>query len=69
MSIPAFTAEASLGKPTESYVLRSDAPATTGKVEPQGLWVTQWGDIIYCYNEGGFSGCTTVGHVRQHVLF
>jgi|HubBroStandDraft_2_1064218.scaffolds.fasta_scaffold655056_2 hypothetical protein len=33
-----------------------------GKVVPQGFIVTPGGDVYYCYNEGGFSGCFKIGH-------
>ncbi|HEV2177601.1 MAG TPA: hypothetical protein VGW33_10445 [Terriglobia bacterium] len=69
MSAPGFTAEASLGKIRENYVPTSRTQAETGGVQPQGIWVTQWGDIIYCYDEGGFSGCTTVGHIHRFTAF
>lgn len=35
MRLPEFTAEASLGKVEESYILTSEAPAETGRVLPQ----------------------------------
>jgi len=68
MRLPEFTAEASLGKIREGYLLASKALAATGSVVPQGLWVTPWGDIVYCYNEGGFSGCFTI-HKAVNRLF
>ena len=68
MIIPGFTAETSLGKVMGSYVLTPGAQAETGGVAPQGLWVTPWGDLIFCYNEGGFSGCFTI-HKHSYTLF
>ncbi|HXW13179.1 MAG TPA: hypothetical protein VEN79_01615 [Terriglobia bacterium] len=37
MTMPRFTAEASLGKRIESYVLPPKAPAETGRVLPQHI--------------------------------
>lgn len=66
MTIPGFTAEASLAKTMQHYVLASGAAAEAGRVLPQGLFVSPNGDLIYCYNEGGFSGCFTV---RRHIAY
>ncbi len=68
MSMPGFTAETSLGNIMRSYILTSRAQAETGGVAPQGLIVTPWGDLVYCYNEGGFSGCFTI-HRHSYTLF
>lgn len=64
MSMPGFTAETSLGKMRDSYVLTTEARAETGRVLPQGFHVTPNGDLIFCYNEGGISGCFTI---HRHV--
>jgi len=57
MTIPGFTAEASLGTPKEDYALTTAATRKTGMVLPQGYVHTPGGDTYYCYNEGGYSGC------------
>lgn len=51
MRLPEFTAEASLGKKSEHFVLSSRSEAEAGRVLPQGYYVRQSGDgvdIVYC---------------------
>ena len=61
MSMPEFTAEASLGKIKESYTLTLGFGAAGGKVLPQGFCLPDEGGITcyQCWDEGGFSGCIT----------
>jgi hypothetical protein len=63
---PGFTAEASLGKLTKDYVLRSEDRRHDGSVRPQGLFVDRNGNIWYCDD---VVGCTQVGHIFRPVLF
>jgi hypothetical protein len=60
MRLPEFTAEASLGKIEEPYISTSGTTAEAGRILPQGYVHTPGGGLIYCYNEGGFSGCFTI---------
>jgi hypothetical protein len=63
MSMPGFTAEASLAKAEQHYSHAAGAGAAeAGMVRPQGLSVRN-GHLIYCYDEGGFSGCVDLGRV------
>jgi hypothetical protein len=51
MRLPEFTAEASLGKISEDYVLSLGAKEEAGRVLPQGYYVRQSRDgvdIVYC---------------------
>jgi len=68
MKIPGFTAQASLGKTKEHYDLTSGTTVAAGKIVPQGFINTPNGDLVYCYNEGGFSGCFTVMHHHAYTL-
>ena len=60
---PGFTAEASLAKTAQHYGLGPAGTAGAGRVIPQGLFVNPGnGHLIYCYDEGGFSGCVDLGY-------
>jgi hypothetical protein len=68
MSMPGFTAEASLAKAEQHYSHAAGAGAAeAGMVRPQGLSVRN-GHLIYCYDEGGFSGCVDLGYVGPRTL-
>jgi hypothetical protein len=67
MRMPGFTAEASLAEKLH-YLLAVKPAAEGGKVVPQGLYVNGAGHLIYCYNEGGFSGCIDFGRVGARTL-
>ncbi len=61
MSMPGFTAEASLAKAEQHYSQTAGAGSgEAGRVVPQGLHVVN-GHLWYCYDEGGFSGCVDLG--------
>jgi hypothetical protein len=68
MRLPQFTAEASLAKTTQRYILAAGAAAETGKVIPQGYQIRYYGDggydIYYCFDEGGSGGCFRVAHIN-----
>ena len=53
MRLPEFTAEASLGKTRESYILTSGTEAEAGRVLPQAV-------ISHCWTADGYSGCFTL---------
>ena len=59
MRMPGFTAEASLRQATTGYWAEA-VSLEAGRVLPQGLFVNLHGDLIYCFDEGGFSGCFTI---------
>jgi len=65
MRLPNFTAEASLGETKKQYTLCSRIEAEAGKVVPQGYILSPNGDLWYCYDEGGFSGCFQIGSGRR----
>lgn len=71
MSIPGFTAEASLGKIRESYALTLGLTAETGKVLPQLFCLPdEGGTTCYqCWDEGGFSGCISFRSRLRRVQF
>jgi hypothetical protein len=63
MRMPGFTAEASLAKTKQHYALAAAPRADAGRVVPQGLFVNPTNHhLIYCYDEGGFSGCVDLGY-------
>ena len=63
MRMPGFTAEASLVKTKQRHALAPVAAANAGRVVPQGLFVNPSNHhLIYCYDEGGFSGCVDLGY-------
>jgi hypothetical protein len=55
MTIPGFTAEASVGKVKESYFLTSEAPAESGMVLPQCMRIWTGRDFIWvgCFYKTG----------------
>jgi hypothetical protein len=55
MTIPGFTAEVSLGKPRESYILTPEASAENGMVLPQLLrpGCICWGEVPGYPGSGG----------------
>ncbi|GEM_PF-4915132 len=59
MSMPGFTAETSLGKMKDSYVLTLKLATESGKVLPQLFCRSDEGGTtcFQCWDEGGFSGC------------
>ncbi len=59
MTMPRFTAEASLGKTNESYILTSKAPAGTGRVLPQHIIVRPPHCGCHALRDGGVV-CTCV---------
>jgi hypothetical protein len=69
MSIPGFTAEASLGKIKEGYALTQERAAEGGKVLPQFCISGEGGTTCYtCWDEGGYSGCISF-RIPRPVLF
>jgi hypothetical protein len=61
--MPGYTAEASLTKTKQHYSLAPAATADAERVIPQGLFINPTnGHLIYCYDEGGFSGCVDLGY-------
>lgn len=66
MSMPGFTAEATLENMKESYLLTRKATQETGSVQPQGLWVNPNGDLVYC---DSYVGCFVVRHKINHTLY
>jgi hypothetical protein len=57
MTIQGFTAEVSLGKTRESYILTSETPAETGRVLPQRL--------CHCVSYYGVPLCTCIGGYKE----
>ncbi|MDR3678190.1 MAG: hypothetical protein P4N24_22105 [Acidobacteriota bacterium] len=66
MSMPGFTAEATLEIMKESYLLTPKGSQETGSVQPQGLFVNPSGDLVYCDN---YVGCFVVHHKINHTLY
>ena len=59
MTIPGFTAEASLGEKKEDYALTLGLATEGGKVLPQLFCRSDGGGTTcyQCWDEGGYSGC------------
>jgi hypothetical protein len=61
MTMPRFTAEASLQKTKQHYVLASGAAAETGSVLPQAFIITGNLHLLYCDELVG--GCMDLGYI------
>ena len=69
MRLPEFTAESALGRSSESYAAAPAVTSATGSIQPQGYVHTPGGGLIYCFNEGGYSGCFTIRTGHPQTLY
>jgi len=66
-NIPGFTGEVSLSKKPQYYRHAMRHAAEVGRVLPQAL-IVRGGNLIFCYDEGGFSGCWVVAKVGPRTI-
>jgi hypothetical protein len=64
MTMPGFTAEASLQKTKQYYVLASGGAAEAERVLPQGFIITKNLHLIYCDE----NGCMDLGYKGPHYI-